>query len=85
MQPSIKIIKRKQDEKHKRDEDSNELKTSHAEKSVEQSTREMVSTVKSWITELQQRKRAQGHLFPPLPVIATAPVRENTENGWRKY
>jgi len=53
MKSSIKIIKRKQGE------DSNDMETCEAEKSVEQTTREMVSTVKSWITELQDRKRAE--------------------------
>lgn len=57
MKPSIKIIK------PKRDEDPKDLKSSESEKSVEQSTREMVSTVQSWIAELQQRKRAQAHSF----------------------
>jgi hypothetical protein len=71
MKSSIKIIKRKQDE------DSNELKGSEGERSVERSTREMVTTIKSWIIELQQRKRDQGHSFSDLPVTATAPVSQN--------
>jgi hypothetical protein len=57
MKTSIKIVKRKQDK------EPNDPKTLEAEKSVERSTREMVSTVKNWITELQQRKRGRGHLF----------------------
>jgi len=72
MKSSIRIIKRK------RGEDSRDLKTPEGEKSVERSTREMVSVVKSWIAELQQRKRAGGHSFSHLPVIATAPVSENS-------
>ena len=72
MRSSIKIIK------HKRDQDSIDLKPAESEKSVEQSTREMVSTVKSWVAELQQRKRAQALVFPSLPVIAVAQVRQNT-------
>ncbi len=71
MNSSIKIVKRK------RDENPNDLKTSDAEQSVER-TREMVSTVKSWIAELQQRKRDQGHSFSNLTVIATAPASQNT-------
>jgi hypothetical protein len=55
MKPTIKIIKRKQDN------DSITLPTAKHEQSVEQSTRAMVSTVKSWIAELQQRKRAEVH------------------------
>jgi hypothetical protein len=66
MKPSVKIIKRRQDE------DSNELKILEAKKSVEPSTRELAQTVKCWITEFQQGKRAQGHSFPLLPVITTA-------------
>jgi hypothetical protein len=68
MKPSIKIIKRKQDE------DSNELKISESEKSVEQSRREMASTVKSWIAELQQRKRAQGHLISLRTLCCSPPA-----------
>jgi hypothetical protein len=71
MRPSIKIIRRKRDE-------ATDLTPVESEKSVEQSTREMVSTVKSWVAELQQRKRAQALVFPGLPVIAAAQVRQNT-------
>ena len=70
MRSSIKIIK-------KRDQDSIDLKSAESQKSVEQSTREMVSTVKSWVAELQERKRAQALVFPGLPVLATAQVRQN--------
>lgn len=62
MNSLIKVIKRKQDE------DSDGSKASEGAKSVERSTREMVSTVKSWIAELQQRKRAHGSWFPRPPV-----------------
>jgi hypothetical protein len=58
MKPSIRVIKRKQYEA------SSELKTSGAEKSFEQSTREMANTVKSWVAEFQQRERAQSRLKP---------------------
>ena len=75
MKSSIKIIKRKPNA------DSIDLKTPAVEKpgkeSVEQSTREMVTTVKSWIAELQQRKRGQLHTFSHLPAITTAPVSQN--------
>jgi hypothetical protein len=66
MKSSIRVIKRQEAA------EANDLKTSVGEKSVEQNTREMVSTVKSWIAELQQRNRAQAHLFSPLPVMANA-------------
>ena len=72
MKSSIKIVKRK------RDEDSKDLRTSEGEKSVERSTREMVSTVKSWIAELQERKRAQNQSFSHLTVFATDPAGQNS-------
>jgi lipid II:glycine glycyltransferase (peptidoglycan interpeptide bridge formation enzyme) len=72
MKSSIKIIK------PKRDEDPKDLQPSENEKSVERSTREMVTTVKSWIAELQKRKRAQVQSFSHLTVIATAPANQNT-------
>ena len=67
---SIRVIKRR------RDADESDFKTSEDEISVERSTREMVSTVKSWIAELQERKRAQAHSFSPL--TATTPAQQNT-------
>jgi hypothetical protein len=62
MQSSIRIIKRNQQEA------ASELQTSEGEISVERSTREMVSTVKSWIADFQQRKRTQARSFSPLTV-----------------
>lgn len=73
MKSAIKIIKRKQDHV------SNNLPTANAEQSVEQSTRQMMSTVKGWIAELQQRKRAEIHSFPPLPAVVAAPRSEYLE------
>lgn len=72
MKSSIRIIKRQ------RNDDSNDVKTSEGEKSVERSTREIVSTVKSWIAETQQRKRAQSQSFSHLTVFATAPASQNS-------
>ena len=72
MKSSIRIIKR-----HSND-DSNDLKTSESEKSIEQRTREMVGTVKSWIAETQQRKRAQSQSFSHLTVFATDPASQNS-------
>jgi len=66
MKSSIKVVKRK------RDEDANESKVSEGEKSIERSRREMVTTIKSWITELQQRKRDQEHSSSDLRVTANA-------------
>ena len=68
MKSSIRIIKRKPVE------EENDSQTSVHETSVDrkpgETNREMVSTVKSWIAELQQRKRAEGRSFSSLPVIA---------------
>jgi hypothetical protein len=72
MKPSVRVIKQNREEQPK------ESTTPQGEKSVERSTREMVSTVKSWIVELQQRKRLQCHSFVPLPVIATAAANQKT-------
>lgn len=58
MKTSIRVIKRGQFET------SNELKTSGAEKSAEQSAREMANIVKSWVAEFRQRERAQSHSLP---------------------
>ena len=69
---SIKIIKRKQDEV------SNELKRSQSERSAEGSTREIATTIKSWIAELQERKRAQQHSSFDPSITATDPLSQNT-------
>ena len=37
--------------------------------------RDLALTVKSWITELQQRKRSENRGFPGLPAIANAAAR----------
>ena len=66
MRSSIRVIKRKQGE------EAIDLTISVSEKSVEQNTREMVSTIKGWVADLDERKRAQVHSFAPLPVMATA-------------
>jgi hypothetical protein len=55
MKSAIKIVKRNQDQQ------PCEAQICIREQSVEQSTREIVNTVKRWIVEVQQRKRAQVH------------------------
>lgn len=72
MKSSIRIIKRQGND------DSSDLKTPEGEKSIEQTTREIVSTVKSWIAETQQRKRAQSQSFSHLTVFATDPASQNS-------
>jgi hypothetical protein len=71
MKSSIRIIKRH------RNDDSSDLKTPEGEKSVERCTRDMANTVKSWIAELQERKRTQRYSFPHLTEIAATPVSHN--------
>jgi hypothetical protein len=73
MKSAIKIIKRKQEA------DSNNLATSNSEQSVERNTREMVNTVKTWIADLQQRKRTEAHSFAGLPVVVTGSNAEYLE------
>jgi hypothetical protein len=68
MKSSIRIIKRKSND------NSNESRIGKTEKTAERSTREMVSTVKSWIIELQQKRRAQGHtVFQAARLIDIGP------------
>jgi hypothetical protein len=74
MKSTVKIVKRKQGE------DENDLKTTKPQKSVELATREVVSTVKGWISELKQRKRGQSHSFAPLPPIGISPASELSHN-----
>ena len=72
MKSSIKIIKRQGNA------DSSDLKTPEGEKSIERTTRDIVRTVKSWIAETQQRKRAQSQSFSHLTVFATDAASQNT-------
>jgi hypothetical protein len=72
MKSSIKIIKRKTDDQPQ------ESKPSESKDSVERGTREIVSTVKSWIAELQQKKRAQSHSFSPLHFDVAAEPAQST-------
>ncbi len=53
MNSAVRILKRG------RSEASEDLKTDRGEKSGQQSTREIVSTIKGWIAELQQRQREE--------------------------
>ena len=69
MKPSVKIIKRKQDE------DSLKLKTRRTEESVKISTRDLVRTIKRWIAEFQQRELAQSHSVRSLPATSAAAIK----------
>ena len=74
MKSTVKIVKRK------KSEDENDLKTAQPQKSVERGTREVVSTVKGWISELKQRKRGQCHSFAPLPPIGINQASDLSHN-----
>ncbi len=57
MNSRVRIIKRE------RSESLNDFQANQREKTDQQTVREIVSTVKGWVAELQQRKRAGGHMF----------------------
>jgi hypothetical protein len=56
----VRIVKRE------RNEGSNDLQDNQREKTDQQTVREIVSTVKGWVVELQQRKRAGAGTWPGL-------------------
>jgi len=59
MNSVVKIVKRGTKElKH--------LQTGHDEETSRQGQREIVSTVKGWIAELEQRRRAEERTFSAL-------------------
>jgi hypothetical protein len=53
-------------EKRGRNEALKDPQTNKREKTDKLSTREIAATVKSWVTELQQRKRARRDAFSAL-------------------
>jgi hypothetical protein len=57
MNSRVRIIKRE------RNESLNDFQANPIEKTDRQTVREIVSTVKGWVAELQQRKRAGEHMF----------------------
>ena len=76
MNTRIKIVKR-----NRNAEDANKSEVEPAVDSTnappaKNKTRAMVNTVKSWIAELNERKRLQAHSFSPL--TATSPVHVAT-------
>ena len=73
MNTRIKLIKRN---RNAEDEDRSQVNPVVDSPAAEQGnkTRDMVNTVKSWIAELNDRKRMQPHSFSPLPVVATTNV-----------
>ena len=57
MNSRVRIVKRE------RNESLNDFQACQKEKTDQQRLREIVSTVKSWVAESQQRKRAGEHMF----------------------
>jgi hypothetical protein len=57
MNSRVRIVKR---ERH---ESLNDFQASQKEKTDQQTVREIVSIVKGWVAESQQRKRAGEHMF----------------------
>jgi len=55
MNSGVRILKRGVNEV------PNDLKAGQDEKNGQQSTREIVSTIKRWIAELEQRRREEEH------------------------
>ena len=72
MNTRIKIIKRNRNAEDR--SQVNPVVDSSATESGNNKRRDMVNTVKSWIAELNERKRMQPHSFSPLPVVATTNV-----------
>jgi hypothetical protein len=68
MNTTIKIIKHNRDAKS---EVSPVIESSNVQ-SAESVTREVVSTVKSWIAEFKDRKRTEHLSFAGLPAVATS-------------
>lgn len=75
MNTRIKIIKRNRSAENERSQE-NRVVDSATTLPGKNKTRDMVSTVKSWIAELNDRKRLQPHSFSPLPVIAMSLHRQ---------
>jgi hypothetical protein len=57
MNSRVRIVKRE------RNESLNDFQANQREKTDQQTVREIAGTVKSWVAELQQRKRAGVHMF----------------------
>lgn len=68
MNTRIKIIKRNGEAEAEAKSTGNGAVDSTKAQLGENKTREMVNTVKSWIAELNERKRIQPHSFSPLPI-----------------
>ncbi|HSE25629.1 MAG TPA: hypothetical protein VLB68_28450 [Pyrinomonadaceae bacterium] len=63
MATQVKIVKKN------RPQETLATLDSEAQKPHEPTTRDMVRTIKSWVTEFQDRKRQQTHSLPDFPVM----------------
>ena len=72
MNTRIKIIKRNRNAEDEDKSTVNQAVASTKAQPGENKTRDMVNTVKSWIVELNDRKRIQPHSFSSL-FIAMSP------------
>jgi len=63
MATTVKVIK-----KHRQPE-TNVIVNSEIQITPEPSTRDVVRTIKSWVTEFQDRKRHQTRTLPDFPVV----------------
>jgi hypothetical protein len=67
MNTRIKIVKHKRNAQDENKSPVNRVVDSNNAQPAENRTRDMVNTIKSWIAELNERKRIQPHSFAPLP------------------
>ena len=77
MKSPIRIIK------PERNHNSNDSRIGKTEKTVERSTREIVSTVKSWINEFKQKRQAQGRMVLPAARLVDIDYGPSGEEGAR--
>ena len=63
MATTVKVIKKN------RQPETNVLVNSEIQITPEPSTRDVVRTIKSWVTEFQDRKRHQTRTLPDFPVV----------------
>lgn len=75
MTTTVKLIKKKKEQENNNLTDNSEtVRPAH-----EPSTREVVRTIKSWVTEFQDRKRHQTRTLPDFPVVVV--MNEQMRSG----
>jgi hypothetical protein len=63
MATTVKVIKKN------RQPETNVMVNSEIQITPEQGTRDVVRTIRSWVTEFQDRKRHQTRTLPDFPVV----------------